>query len=312
MTKEMTAGMPHRYRFRKRNALEEFTGVLTLLDIEAHATTPYHGQSKPIERAFRDLAERIARHPLCAGAYTGNKPTAKPENYGKRAIPFAEFQALVDQQITLHNRQPNRRTEMCRGILSFEQAFMESWKQTVPRMLAPSQKFLFLLKSEAIMIRKPVGEIELFGNRFTSAPVAELAGQKVVARFDPQHIQAGIRVYRLDGSFVGEAECIDPVGYDDIDAARDHNRAVRQHVKDARKFAEAEARITDAEFRRLNSVSPVVGDNRPRPTTTRMIPDAPRIERELPKANTASVQRLQRISAAAKDQNEERRRSGAA
>jgi putative transposase len=312
MTKEMTAGMPHRYRFRRRDAREDFMGVLTLLDITPHATTPFHGQSKPIERAFGDFCtEKIARHPLCAGAYTGNTPTAKPENYGSKAVPFAEFSALVDQQIALHNRQPNRRTEICRGILSFEQAFMESWNQTVPRMLAPSQKFLFLLKSEPITVRKPVGEIELFGNRFTSACVAELAGQKVIARFDPQHIQRGIRVYRLDGSFVGEAECIDPVGYDNLEAAREHNRNRRAFVKSARDYSEAEARITDAEFRRMNSVTPEA-PLRPRPTTTRMIPDAPRVERELPKANMESIKRRQRISAQAKVENEERRRSGAA
>jgi putative transposase len=309
MTKEMTGGMRHSYR--KRNALEDFEGVLTLLGAEVNPAMPRHGQSKPIERSFGDFCtEKIARHPLCKGAYTGNNPTAKPENYGSRAVPFAEFKALVDQQIMLHNQQPKRRTEMCRGILSFEQAFLESWKTTVPRMLAPSQKFLFLLKSEPVMVRKPVGEIELFGNRFTSAAVAELAGQKVVARFDPQHIQAGIRVYRQDGSFVGEAACVDPVGYDDIDAARDHNRAVRAHVKAARDYAAAEARISDAEFRRLNGVTPQA-PLRPIPKTSRLIPDAPRIERELPKANTASVQRLQRISAAAKDENERRRANGA-
>jgi putative transposase len=307
--------MKHRYRFRRRDPLkerEEFIGVLSLLDITPHPCEPEHGQSKPIERSFGDFAtEKIARHPLCKGAYTGHNPVSKPENYGSKVVPFAEFAALVDQQIALHNQQPGRRTEMCRGILSFEQAFMESWKTTVPRMLAPSQKFLFLMKSEVVMVRNPVGEIELFGNRFTSAAVAELAGQKVVARFDPQHIQAGIRVYRLDGAFVGEAECIDPVGYDDIDAARDHNRAVRAHVKASKDYAAAEMRITDAEFRRLNSVTPEA-PLRPRPTTTRIIPDAPRIERELPKANMESVNRARRISAQAKVENEERRRSGAA
>ncbi|MGB3551258.1 MAG: transposase domain-containing protein [Candidatus Binatus sp.] len=312
MTKELTAGMTHRYRFRKHNALEDFKGVLTLLGIEPIAVKPFHGQSKPIERSFGDFCtEKIARHPLCAGAYTGNSPVTKPENYGSKAIPFAEFQKLVDQQILLHNRQPNRRTEVCRGVLSFEQAFMESWKQTAPRMLAPSQKFLFLLKTEPVTVRKPVGEIELFGNRFTSAAVAELAGQKVIARFDPQHIQRGIRVYRLDGSFVGEAECIEPIGYDDLDAARDHNRAVRAHVKAARDYSEAEARISDAQFRTLNGVTPQP-PTRPRPAVTRIIPEAPRGPAALPTANTESVKRLQRMAAAATDQNNERRRTGAA
>ncbi|WP_375688054.1 transposase domain-containing protein, partial [Bartonella sp. AC62GZZY] len=84
-------------------------GLLTSLGVQLQWTTPYSGQSKPIERAWRDLAEAISKHPFCAGAYTGNKPDAKPEDYGKRAIGFEEFKAHVGAQIVAHNAQAGRK-----------------------------------------------------------------------------------------------------------------------------------------------------------------------------------------------------------
>ncbi|PZX22172.1 bacteriophage Mu transposase [Rhodobacter capsulatus] len=65
-------------------------------------------QAKPIERAFRDIADRLTRHPAFAGAYVGNKPTAKPENYGSRAIPLADFLAITAREIAEHNARPGR------------------------------------------------------------------------------------------------------------------------------------------------------------------------------------------------------------
>ncbi|HOK71525.1 MAG TPA: hypothetical protein PLM83_08745, partial [Bacillota bacterium] len=35
---------------------------------EVHWTTPYHGQSKPIERAWKTLCEEVSKHPKFAGA----------------------------------------------------------------------------------------------------------------------------------------------------------------------------------------------------------------------------------------------------
>lgn len=92
-SKWLTGGMQKRFRFTVRD--DEPAGILTQLGIRVHWTTPYHGQSKPIERAFRDFCEEIAKHPACAGAYTGNRPDAKQKNYGSKAIPIATFRALV-------------------------------------------------------------------------------------------------------------------------------------------------------------------------------------------------------------------------
>ncbi|WP_332460286.1 transposase domain-containing protein [Pseudophaeobacter flagellatus] len=75
-----------RFRFKVRE--EDPLGVLPLLGIQIHWATPAHGQAKPIERAFRDLASDVAKDPCFAGAYVGNRPDAKPENYGKRLVRY--------------------------------------------------------------------------------------------------------------------------------------------------------------------------------------------------------------------------------
>jgi len=43
-------------------------GLFTSLGCQIHFATPYHGQAKPIERAFRDMAKSIELDPRFAGA----------------------------------------------------------------------------------------------------------------------------------------------------------------------------------------------------------------------------------------------------
>jgi hypothetical protein len=54
-SKWITGGTPTRYRFKVK--AEEPDGIMTQLGCAVHWTTPYHGQSKPIERAHRDFAQ---------------------------------------------------------------------------------------------------------------------------------------------------------------------------------------------------------------------------------------------------------------
>jgi putative transposase len=91
-----------------------------------HWAQPYRGQSKPIERAFRDLCDTIAKHPALAGAYTGNHIDAKPENYGERAVPIDLFVEVVERGIAAHNARPGRRTEVANGR-SFDEVFEASY-----------------------------------------------------------------------------------------------------------------------------------------------------------------------------------------
>jgi putative transposase len=113
-SKWITGGAKTRFRFKIRE--EEPTGILTALGVRIHWATPYRGQSKPIERAFRDLCDTIASHPAVHGAYTGNHIDAKPENYGIAGGSDRDvFVELVSRGIAAHNARPGRRTETARG-----------------------------------------------------------------------------------------------------------------------------------------------------------------------------------------------------
>jgi hypothetical protein len=65
------------------------TGVFPLLSVRVQHVQPYHGQSKPIERFFRTLADRFAR---LFETYCGNSPDARPEDLAGRldAAPTLE------------------------------------------------------------------------------------------------------------------------------------------------------------------------------------------------------------------------------
>lgn len=67
--------------------------------MKVHAVRPYHERSAG-ERMWKGPAEdRIAKHPRLAGAYMGNRPDAKPENYLGHAIPIEEFRQFVAAEV---------------------------------------------------------------------------------------------------------------------------------------------------------------------------------------------------------------------
>ena len=238
-SKWLTGGMPNRYRFKVRD--DEPAGILTMLGVTVHWATPYHGQAKPIERAFRDLCEEIAKHPKCAGAYTGNSPSAKPENYRSRAIPADDFAALVAAEIARHNQRSGRRAATARGR-SFAATFAESYRSptTLIRQATAEQRRLFLSAAEGVTARKPTGEIHLGENRYWAEPLAGMIGDRLTIRFDPQDLFAPVAVYAADGRFVAEAECIAATGFNDIAAAREHARKRRLYVRRMREALDLE------------------------------------------------------------------------
>lgn len=229
-SKWISGGSPTRFRFKV--SAEEPQGLITALGIEPHWTTPYSGQSKPIERAFLDLAERISKHPWCAGAYTGNRPEAKPENYGNSAVPLDGLQLLVAEQIAEHNAQGGRRAVACAGR-SFDETFSASIAEpgTIVRWPTDAQKALWLMASEAITTRKGSGEVHYHGTRYWSRELNQHAGRKVIIRFDPDNLALPVKVYDLDNRLICEAAPIGDVKFKDATAAREHARDRRDLQK---------------------------------------------------------------------------------
>ena len=221
--KWLTGGTPTRFRFTIRE--DDPLGVLTQLGIKIHWATPGHGQAKPIERAFRDLASFIAKDPRFDGAYTGNKPDAKPEDYGSRAIPIDEFIAVVGEGILRHNARLGRRSDTALGG-SFDEAFAKSYETATIRKATDEQRRLWMMGAETRKLHKSDGSATMHGNRFWSAWMNEFADQKVTLRFDPEDLFAGVYVYGLDGAFLGMGECLEKTGFFDVTGAREHSRKV--------------------------------------------------------------------------------------
>jgi transposase InsO family protein len=235
-SKWITGGTPNRYRFRVRE--EDPAGILTTLGVEIHWTTPYAGQSKPIERMFRDYCSDIAKDPRFAGAWTGNKPDAKPENYGSTAVPIETFLAVVAEGIAEYNARAGRRTDVAQGR-SFDDVFHASYRVSPIRRATEEQRRLWLLAAEGIRSRRD-GSIELLGNRFWSEQLVDFAQHKLIVRFDPQALHGEIHVYRLDGSYICSAPVIEAVGFADVEAARKHAHARSAWLKSQKAMLDAE------------------------------------------------------------------------
>jgi transposase InsO family protein len=236
-SKDITGGVSNRYRFKVK--ANEPDGVMTNLGVKVHWATPYHGQAKPIERSFRDMASAISRDPRLAGAWTGNTIAAKPENYASKAIPLDLFERVVAEGIAEHNTRIGRRSKVADGG-SLEQAFMASYQEALIRKASPKQRELWLLAAEGVTVRKQDCTIHLFGNRYWADALTDLRNEKVIVRFDPDALHDGVHVYRLNGTFIVAAECIEAEGFLDVTAARTHAAKRKTWVKTQKALAELE------------------------------------------------------------------------
>lgn len=236
-SKWITGGSKSRFRFKIRE--EEPTGLLTQLGIEIHWAKPYSGRSKPIERAFRDFCDAIAKHPAFAGAYTGNKPDAKPENYGERAIDLPDFMKVFARGVAAHNEKPGRRTEMAAGR-SFDEVFAASYAVSPIGKASPEQMRLALLTADEVTTDRKSGFISLYGNRYWSPELSEIAGNRVTVRFDPDDLTKALHVYDRAGRFLASAPLLEATGFLDAASAKQRAKQEADHRKAARRAAELE------------------------------------------------------------------------
>lgn len=244
-SKWITGGALTRFRFKIRK--EDPTGLLPALGINPHWATPYRGQSKPIERAFRDFCQDIAKHPAFAGAYTGNRPDAKPENYGSHAVPLADFVRIVGEEIAHHNARLGRRTEMAHGG-SFDATFQDSYARAPVGRATEEQLRLALLAGENRRVDRQTGAIEMLGNRYWSPELLGHYGQLVTVRFDPDDLHQAVHVYDLSGRHLCAAEPQEMTGFQDVAAAKVRSKQEAAWRKSARDGVAAEHLLAASEI----------------------------------------------------------------
>ncbi|MBB6457433.1 transposase domain-containing protein [Acetobacter lovaniensis] len=252
-SKWLTGGVQNRYRFKVRE--DEPMGILPLLGVEVHWATPYSGRSKPIERAWRDLAGDLAKPPRFAGAYTGNTPMAKPENYGSTAVPLDVFLEVVSEGIREHNARLGRRSDVCQGKRSFDDVFMESYQEAANRgaitTATEEMHRLCLMAAESVTVSRRDGVINLSDNRYFSDFLLQHRGTSVVVRFDPQALHDDLHVYRIDGTYLGAATCFAKAGFNDQQAAQAQSRAFKAFRRATKDLEKAEKRVNAHELARI-------------------------------------------------------------
>jgi hypothetical protein len=235
--KWLTGGVPNRYRFTVRE--DDPLGLLPSLGVQVHWTSVHngrgHGQAKPVERVFKSeggIGDDIDKHTTFQGAYTGNNPMAKPENYGDKAIDLEVFMEVLASEIRAWNARPGRNTEMACKKLSFDQVFRESYARAPIRKATAAQRRLWLMKAEKVRVShdgsvmlQAGGVVGIGRNRYSSDALHSYAGQLISVRFDPQKLHGSVYFYDQADQYIGQGECIAQVGYGDTEAARRHNRA---------------------------------------------------------------------------------------
>lgn len=239
--KALTGGAPTRYRFKVRE--DDVPGLFVSLGCEIHWATPYAGQSKPIERAFRDMCDAIAKDPRFDGAYTGPNPMAKPEDYGSRAVPLEQFLAVLAEGIEEHNTRANRRSEVAMGR-SFAEVFDEAYATAPIRKATEAQRRLWLLGAEKLRADTRTGVVRFMKNEFWAPWMGEIAGQPLIARFDPADFMAGLHLYSAENAYLGHAPIKVATGFLDMEEARTHAKARRDWMNAEKEAARKHRRYT--------------------------------------------------------------------
>lgn len=252
--KWMTGGVPNRYRFKVKE--DDPLGIIPMLGIKLHWSSVIlgkgHGQAKPIERAFGvgGVEEYIDKHPLCRGAYTGPNPMAKPDNYGSKAIEAQDFLRAIAEGVEMYNAKENRSTEVCKGFMSFNQAFNASYEAAAIRKASKEQLQMMMLQAEAVRVSRhgtisldAGGSLKGRKNRYHHDAMMNYIGQKLVARFDPLKLHESVEVYTLNGVQICTADCLEKVGFGDTQAAREHKRKRTQFTKANKAAAQAQTEM---------------------------------------------------------------------
>lgn len=236
-SKKNTGGMPTRYRYKVKP--EDPQGVITRMGTIVHWVTPYRGQAKPIERAWRDIAGDVSRRPEFEGAYMGNSPSAKPENYGSHAVPWDDFLRVVADGVAEFNARQGRRSTACNGR-SLDATFIESYETATVKKASAEQLTMMLLASDTVKVCGRTANVTLAGNRYWSEALTEYMGKRVELRFDPDALRAGVHAFAPDGRYIGEVPCIAAIGYQNTDQLREARKAQAAWIKAHKALRKAE------------------------------------------------------------------------
>ena len=252
--KRLTGGVEKRNKFTIRE--DDLPGLFVSLGCEVHFAKPYSGQSKPIERAFRDMCDAIAKDPRFNGAYTGNHPGAKPEDYGSRAVPLEDFLRVLGEGIQEHNTRQGRRSEVAFGR-SFADVFAESYEVSPIRRATDAQRRFWLMGAQGLKCHSRTGRVKFMGNDYYAPWMTEYAGKRILVRFDNANLHAGLHIYTTENEYLGFAPCRSATGFFDMEEGKLHEKARKAYTKAVREQLKAHRKYSAVQMGRdLDTLAP--------------------------------------------------------
>lgn len=252
--KLMTGQAAGRHRFKTKST--DAPGLLLKMGMQVHFTNPSreHGNpgAKPIERAFGKggLHEKINNNPRLQALDCFRKATP---------VDVAVLREVVAHEVARYNAQEKRRTDACRGRLSFDQAWAEAVAQAnehgLPlRRASESQRRMFLMCSEVVTAARSNGEVRIRAglgptghNAYWCEQMPQYAGKKVAVHYDPENLAADAHIYDLSGQYLCAAQNMRRGGLATVDAGRQHSRLRKRLSKLHKKLSDEQVSMDKLE-----------------------------------------------------------------
>jgi transposase InsO family protein len=247
-SKLITGGIRNRYRFKVKE--EDPIGILKMIGVNVMWATPAHGQAKPIESWFGNIAE-LEKSREFVGAYCGNSSINKPEDFKGKPVPIDLYRRAVAAEIAAYNAGVGHRGDGMDGRSPNQvfDALIENTEVTLP---SSEQLRLCLLAVESVKLNKKDHSVEILKNRYWAETLAKLnPSRNYMIRYNPEDATEPVHVY-LNEKFICSAPCISKTGFRDQEAAKEHarnrakfNRSVKDQAKAMTGMQEAESWIPD-------------------------------------------------------------------
>jgi transposase InsO family protein len=260
-SKENTGGASNRYRFKVKE--NEIPGTMTLLGIESQWVTPGYGQPKPIEPFWRNVTAMVKTKEF-EGAYCGNRPDAKPENFSeKNAVPLHLFLRRLEETFADYNARGHRGNGM--HGKSPDQVYESLLQTAVIRQATEAQLKFCFLAGESVSLDPNNGSFKILGNRYWSEACSGLSRMKGYSvRYDPDNLGLPVSLFFND-RFLFEVPAIERTGFNNKEAGRDHARRKSAYKKSVKQLDQATRELWEAENSDFS-----LADDAPDPATPTM------------------------------------------
>lgn len=244
--KEISGGASWRRRGKVKE--DEIIGLFPMLSIEVVWATVAHGQAKPVERLFGTLGKMHETRDEFKGAFCGNTPEARPEEWDiAKAVPLELVEKLFAEEVAAYHRTPHRGNGM--EGKSPLQVYAEHLNAdgSKARRISKAQARLCTYSAQEITIRKD-GSFTIFGASYRSDATAALAsGCGYYVRYNPLNLSDTVYVYRHE-KLLCQAQRIELTSFNDKAAGKrimreraNWTKAVKQKDKALRAIANSES-----------------------------------------------------------------------